>query len=393
MSDGSLLLVVQRYGDVSGGAEAHARMLVDHLKPHLDVEIATTTAADYWTWKSVYPAGEVAIDGVKVRRFPVTRPRARDFRKYERAAYSPLRTLADERAFVEAQGPVVPELLEFLHAHATDYDSVLFFGYLYYPTVKGLPLVPERSVLVPTAHDEPALALASYRRVFHLPRAIAYNTFEERAMVQKRFRNERVSNDILGVGVDVPGDVSAQRFREKFRLEGPLFLYVGRVVESKGCAELFDFWARRAEQGAPPATLVVAGQAEMAVPQRSDVRHLGRISDQDKFDALAACEALVIPSPLESLSLVTLEAWAMGKPTICPERSHVLAGMTKRAGAGLPYRNFSEFREIVALLLERPQLRDALGAAGRAFVARTYTWDRVVETYRDIFAEVRTRLS
>jgi glycosyltransferase involved in cell wall biosynthesis len=96
---------------------------------------------------------------------------------------------------------------------------------------------------------------------------------------------------------------------------------------------------------------------------------------------------------LESLSLVTLEAWAAGRPVIVDARSPVLAGMTRRAGAGLAYRGGSEFAEICELLLDDPALGDRLGRAGADFVARTYTWPRVVETYGDLFAEVRSRLS
>ena len=395
--DGSLLVVVQRYGDVSGGAEAHARQLVDHLAPHLRVEVATTTAADYWTWENVFPAGDTVVGGVPVHRFAVARGRARDFRNRERVAFAPLRTLADERAFVDAQGPHSPELLEFVHARRDDYDGFLFFTYIYEPTAYGVPLVPQRAVLVPTAHDEPAISLSVYRALFHAPRAIAFNTEEERAMVWRRFRNERVPSEIMGVGVELPEGISADRFRRRHGLEGPFFLYVGRVVESKGAGELFDFWARWRDERAPGggpgprATLVVAGHAEMPVPKRDDVRYVGRISHEEKFDAYAACEALVIPSPLESLSLVTLEAWAMAKPNVCPARSRILAGMTRRAGGGLSYRSFAEFAEILTLLLERPELRDSLGAHGRDFVARTYTWPRIVASYRDLFAEVRAR--
>ncbi len=398
--DGSLLVVVQRYGDVSGGAEAHARQLVARLAPHLRVEVATTTAADYWTWQNVFSPGETVVDGVPVHRFPVARGRARDFRAREHAAFAPARTLADERAFVEGQGPHSPDLLEFVHTRRDDYDSFLFFTYIYEPTVYGVPLVPGRAVLVPTAHDEPAISLSVYRPLFHAPRAIAFNSEEERAMVWRRFRNERVSSEVMGVGVELPQDISADRFRQRHGLDGPLLLYVGRVVESKGLGELFDFWARWRDEWtaadgsrARRATLVVAGAAEMPIPRRDDVRYLGHIPDQAKFDAYAACEALVIPSPLESLSMVTLEAWAMGKPTVCPARSRILAGMTRRAGGGLAYASYAEFAEILGLLLERPELRDSLGREGRDFVARTYTWPRIVEAYRDLFAEVRARNS
>lgn len=390
-----LLVVSQRYGDVAGGAEAHARMLVGKLRPHFDVEVATTTALDYWTWENELTAGTQWIDGVAVHRFPVEKRRARLFHSYERRAFAGGHSLGDELAFLDAQGPVTPDLTEFLFRRGREYDHVLFFTYIYWTTVFGLPLVPERAVLVPTAHDEPAIALSMYRRVFHLPRAIAFNTLEERAMVQRRFADQRVPSEVVGVGVDAPASADGDRFRRKLGIEGPFFLYLGRIVESKGVGELFELWARwRTSVGrrtATPATLVLAGHREMPIADRADVRYIGRVSDEDKWDAYAACVAVLVPEALQSLSLVTLEAWSMGTPVVCPRSSNVLASMSRRAGAGLPYRTSEDFAEICELLIERPELRDRLGRSGRDFVARTYTWPVVVEKYLDLFAEVRTR--
>ncbi len=387
----SLLVVVQRYGDVAGGAEAHARQLVGHLKPHLDVEVATTTARDYWTWENAFTAGLTWVDGVPVRRFPVAKPRARLFRTYERRAFAGDHSLRDEEAFLDAQGPVTPGLLEFLFRHGREFDHVLFFTYIYWTTVFGLPVVPDRAVLVPTAHEEPAIALTSYRRVFHLPRAIAFNTQEERAFVHRRFANTRVPNDVVGVGVDVPTDVSADRFRQAHGLEGPLFLYVGRIVESKGVRDLLDLWERWQGSTRTRATLVLAGHREMPIPDRADVRYVGHIDDRSKWDAYAACTALIMPSLLESLSMVTLEAWATAKPALVAARSPVLASMARRADAGVPYRSFAEFAEVCELLVARPEVGRRLGECGRGFVARTYTWPVVVEKYLDLFAESKAR--
>ncbi len=385
----SVLVVVQRYGDVAGGAEAHARMLVNKLRPHLDVEVATTTALDYWTWESELTAGTHWVDGVTVHRFPVERKRARFFHSYERRAFAGGHSLGDELAFLDAQGPVAPDLTEFLFRRGRDYDHVLFFTYIYWTTVFGLPIVPERAVLVPTAHDEPAIGLSMYRRVFHLPRAIAYNTLEERAMVHRRFADQRVPGEVVGVGVDAPAVAQGDRFRRKHGLDGPFFLYLGRIVQSKGVDALLDAWDRWRDKGT--VKLVLAGHQEMPIPARPDVLYVGQIDDADKWDAYAGCTALVVPEALQSLSLVTLEAWSMGTPVVCPTSSNVLASMSRRAGAGLPYRTAPEFAEICALLVERSELRDRLGASGRDFVARTYTWPVVVEKYLDLFAEVRTR--
>ena len=53
-----LLIVVQRYGpEVVGGSESHARTVALRLARTHDVEVATTTALDYWSWAEHYKAG------------------------------------------------------------------------------------------------------------------------------------------------------------------------------------------------------------------------------------------------------------------------------------------------------------------------------------------------
>ena len=138
-------------------------------------------------------------------------------------------------------------------------------------------------------------------------------------------------------------------------------------------------------------TLVLAGQAEMAIPKRPDIVHLGVVSDQEKFDALEAATALAVPEVLSSMSMVTLEAWACAKPVICDTRSPVVWGMARRAGAGLAFQDAAEFGEIVAMLADDDGLAARLGTAGQRFVEHTYTWPRIVGTYLDLFAEVRAR--
>ena len=69
-------VVVQRYGaDINGGAELHARYIAERLARHAEVEVATTCAKDYVTWRNELPAGTEQVNGVTVRRFPVRRER------------------------------------------------------------------------------------------------------------------------------------------------------------------------------------------------------------------------------------------------------------------------------------------------------------------------------
>ena len=91
--------------------------------------------------------------------------------------------------------------------------------------------------------------------------------------------------------------------------------------------------------------LVLVGTPHVPIPKHPRIHHLGFLEDQDKYDAMAAAELLIMPSYLESLSMVALEAWAMGKPVLANAKCDVLQGQCIRSNAGLFYDNFHEFAE------------------------------------------------
>jgi glycosyltransferase involved in cell wall biosynthesis len=373
MTDGlKVLVVVQRYGEeVIGGAESHARLVAERLAARAEVEVATTTALDYWTWAPHYAPGITRFNDVAVRRFPVRDGRAADFKRIEQHVLFERHTLDDEQRFIRAQGPWAPELLEFLHAEGDRYHAVLFYGYLYAPSVLGLPIVPERAILVSTAHDELPLRLAPYRALFHLPRAIGFLTPEERDLVHRVFKNEDVPDEVLGIALEEPPDHDPAALRARHRFAGPLVAYLGQVTPAKGCDELFRHWsAWRDRPGAPDATLVLAGEVRMPIPERRDLVALGRVSEEEKFALLSTADALVLPSHLESLGIVLLEAWQVGTPVLVPAWNAVTAGQVARTGAGLTYRDAASFGEAIESLLRERRSR---GAAGREHVARECT--------------------
>ncbi len=371
MSD--ILIVVQRYGDeVVGGSEGHARVVASRLARTHKVEIATTTAADYWTWAPYYPAGTSEVDGLRVHRFPAE-GRDPEFKAFESKVLSGEHALSDEEEWLRKQGPHSPELLEFLHDEGSGYDAVLFYTYIYEPTARGVPIVPERAALISTAHDEAPLRLAPYRALFHLPRAFGFLTPEERDLVHRTFRNEHIPHETLGLGLDAPGPYDVEAFRAAHQLEGPLVLYLGQVSEGKGCDELLAAWtAHRARPGARATTLVLAGTVRMELPDRRDVVALGRIPATEKYAALAAADALVLPSRFESLGIVLLEAWQVGTPVLVRADNPVTAGQVARSGGGLTYRDADGFGDALDRAIAA---RSALGAAGRAWVERESSWD------------------
>jgi glycosyltransferase involved in cell wall biosynthesis len=95
-----------------------------------------------------------------------------------------------------------------------------------------------------------------------------------------------------------------------------------------------------------------------------------------------------MPSFYESLSMVTLEAWALGRPVLANARCDVLQGQCRRSNGGLFYSTYGEFRESLSLLLGSERLRAALGANGRAYYGANYTWDIIESKYLAILAGI-----
>lgn len=385
-----LAIVVQRYGaDISGGAELHARYIAEHLSRHADVEVLTTCARDYVTWRNDFPAGPDVVNGVPVERFHVERERdLREFGRRQRLVFAQVHSLEDELRWLRSQGPASPDLIERVRRAAAECDYVLLFSARYYQAYHGARAAADRAVLIPTAERDPALGLAIFGPVFRGVRAIMYNSFEERALIHAVAANEEVPGVVVGIGSEIPERVEPDRARQMFSLRNPFVIYVGRIDANKGCAELFDFFLRYAGTSSHELDLVLIGSPVLQIPRHPRIRHLGFVSDQDKFDAIAAAQALVMPSYYESLSMVALEAWALGRPVLANARCDVLLGQCLRSNAGLYYENAAEFAGALDVLVDDVSLANALGRNGREYFARHYSWPVIERKYLDMFSRL-----
>jgi len=423
-----LAFIIQRYGaEVLGGSEQLCRLLAERLALQHDVEVLTTCARDYVTWKNEYPEGVDRIRGVTVRRFASAAERdIESFNKLSEWIDNNPHSRADELEWLKQQGPWCPALIEHLKRHQGQYDVLVFFTYLYATTVLGLEVVPSRSVLVSTAHDEPAIRLGIYKDVFSKPAALCYLTESERRFVQEEFRERPLLEEVTGVGIDIPQhnqyprmparveagdgdeaeagapeadedaspDVPAHLiergvvFRRRHRLYGPVALYGGRIDPGKGCEELLDYFGAYVGAGGE-ATLALMGVKLMSLPEEPYVRFAGLLSDRERLEALEAATVVICPSPYESLSLLALEALAVGTPVLVNARSAVLVEHCVRSNGGLYYADGDEFAECLTLLIRDTRLRTALGRNGRDYIRRHYRWDIVLGKYERIFAKVR----
>ena len=408
-----LAFVVQRYGtEILGGSEYHCRLVAERLAARHQVDVLTTCARDYTTWANDYPEGPDRLRGVTVRRFATSRTRDMgSFNRLSDRLFNERHTPQDELEWLKQQGPWSPGLLDFLERHQHQYDVIVFFTYLYAPTVLGIKVAPSKSLLVPTAHDEPPIRLQMYRDVFAGAAAIAWNTDAERRFVASMFPLRTVAEDVIGCGVELPeGEAMvegerqtasdgvreplpahiegpANAFRRRHRMHEPFALYGGRIEPGKGCEELFEYFRTYVQEGGG-TTLMLMGVKLMPLPEDPHVRFAGTLPDEERFRALEAASVVIVPSPQESLSLLALEAMAVGTPVLVNARSEVLVEHCRRSNAGLYYGDRWEFTEGLKLLMKDAHLRATMGRNGKAYVNKHYRWTSIVRKYERLFQAI-----
>jgi glycosyltransferase involved in cell wall biosynthesis len=377
---------VQRCGrEVNGGAELHCLQVAQHMARYWSTEVLTTCALEYMTWDNFYPEGVEEIGSTSVRRFPVDQPRnVQSFNQLssELHARQSQASLEEQENWMRVQGPISTKLLDYLKTEKDNYDAFIFFGYLYATTYFGLPLVAAKSYLAPLAHDEWPIHFTMWDALFSLPRKLIYNSKAERDFLQRRFPRLELPGQVIGVGIERPQSVQPEQFRRKYRLDDPFLLYVGRIDKSKGCDEIFDYFIRRQNRNGGAEKLILAGSEVMPIPFHDNIVHLGFLTETEKWDAMAACDWLLMPSHYESLSMALLEAWSVGRPGLVNGRCDVLTNHCRLSNGGVWYHTFQEWQSSISIISS--EAKTILGRQGQRYVQCHYSWQRVERDYVDL---------
>ena len=226
---------------------------------------------------------------------------------------------------------------------------------------------------------------------------ICLTTLEADFVLSQGIETERVH--VVGGGVDPQalGRGDAARFRAQHGIDRPFVLFVGALNPQKGAVHLVQGMSRLWEQEYD-ADLVMIGQPmapfqrffdALEMPTQARCHLLGTVSDAVKADALAACELLALPSRTESFGLVFLEAWAASKPVVGARAGAIPAVIDDNVDGLLPpFGDVSALSEAIRSLLDDPERRRAMGAAGREKVAAGYNWDSAAEQIESIYASL-----
>jgi lipopolysaccharide biosynthesis glycosyltransferase/glycosyltransferase involved in cell wall biosynthesis len=381
-----IAIVVHRYGkEIGSGAEYLAMQYAERLSEMFEVHVLTTTCLDYESWDNHYPPGKNAVAGVTVIRFSTEHGRVvEEFAQLSNMQYAKIQcgeptNEATDGQWIDLQGPYCPSLLEYIAKNRDSYEAILFMTYLYYTTVRALPLVAEKAIFFPTAHDEPWIRQTIFQDLFSLPKYFGFLTNEEELFVRGHFHNSYIPGDVIGSGVEFPFNADSQRFRRKYGINTDYIVYIGRIDSSKNCDQMIDYFIQYKNRRSSDLKLVLIGSGAMDISTHTDIVRTGFICEEDKYDGISGALVTICPSKSESLCISLLESLAGRVPVLVNGDCSVLKAHCLISNAGLFYSSRIEFEMCLDYLVSHASERQIMGENGERYVTAHYSWERVIE--------------
>jgi len=387
-----IAIINQRYGqEVNGGSELYTRQIAEHLGQFYDVEVLTSCALDYTTWENYYAPGVQIINGVQVRRFFIEHSRNENvFPGLDAMIHkNPAVSEAVSDAWIEQLGPFCPSLVEYVGVHRDEYHLFIVVTYLYYPAVKSMPLIGDKAIFIPTAHQEPYIHFDMYKKVFTSANAFVFLTDEEKALVESQFQLNNFRYEVMGVGIDVP-EIINDKIIKQFQHQNYI-IYVGRIDEGKDCPRLFQYFREYKKRNSGDLKLILMGKEACCIPADKDIVPMGFVSEEMKFAGIQNARILMLPSKYESLSIAVLEAMQLGTPVLVNGACDVLKGHCTRSNAGLYYKNYFEFETCINYMLFNKALTDQMAVNAKAYINQFFTWDSIMKRFCKLIEELTGR--
>ncbi len=381
---GRLCFVTPRYGDgVVGGSELVVAEAARGLAQRgYEVQLLTTCAQDHYTWANHFPAGSFEDRGVEVLRFATERPRSgARYTAIEARIHDEQRvSVGDELAWIEGRF-TVPGLQRWLRDNGGGVDAIVLSPYLFWTTIYGAALHPERTIVMPCLHDEPEARLRTVQAMLSDSAAVWFLS-EPEHQLGHRLANLSPHHAVVGAAVDPPSGYDPARFRERHGLERPFVLFAGRREDGKGWRSLVSAFGAAVLRHDLPFDLVTVGVGVPFVPRviADRVVDLGYLEPGELPAAFAAAAAYIQPSRNESFSRTIMEAWLAGTPVIATAASEVLTWHCERSGGGLSYGDAFELAECLAFVADEPAAASELAGRGRAYVLEHYRWPVVLDS-------------
>ena len=402
-----LLHVTQRYPPAIGGAEKYIADLSEELsrRGH-QVDVFTSRALDFYTWKNKLPPFE-CLNGVNVYRFRSMQRRSWVWKvlSFGLRNYWRTRSRRYEPFIFVGGGPISPGMFWAMLTRGRRYDLIhlncLVYSHVAYGYWAARWLnVPV--VVTPHAHaGQDVTYNIGYQRdvMFGCDHVIADTAAERGLLLDLGLDPWRVSVGGTGLHPDQyeNGQDQARR-RLGLPQDGFILLFLGRKSDYKGLDVALEAYLALRAQYPEMCFLAVGPETDYSRALWSRYQDvpglhvLGVVSDEEKLAALQACNCLVLPSVGEAFGIVFLEAWIVGRPVI-GARTLAVSAVIQHGQDGFLAApgDAADLAACIARLIADPDLARRMGARGREKVLRRYTIPRIADRVEGIYLRVLRR--
>lgn len=377
------------YGDnISGGAENMLRDLTAELyKKNIPLEILTTCVKEFNSdWNLNYYKEGVYFNknNIPVRRFAV---RKRDTRAFDNVNFKFMNNIPvsyDEekiflREMINSNG-----LYRYIRENSGDYSLFVFIPYMFGTTYHGARLFPEKSIIIPCLHDESYAYMKHFKKTFPEVAGMVFNSTPEKILAEKIYSLQKTKTLVAGIGMNTDIKANPEDFRKKYGINKPFILYSGRKDSGKNINTLIKYFSGYIKENNLKLVLTGGGKTISG----KNIIDLGYVSEQDKYNAMSACEFLCQPSFNESFSLVVMENWLCKRPVLVHEKCEVTRNFVTQANGGLYFGNYPEFKACTDYLLKNKKISEIMGLNGCEYVKNNFNKENVTGKYIDFFKNI-----
>lgn len=260
----------------------------------------------------------------------------------------------------------------------------------------NLPLVTTVHGHDITKHENAATHDPANRRFFdRVDRVIAVSEFIAGQALARGCPEHKLVRHYIGIDLE-------KFTRPKAESEQPSLLFVGRLVEKKGCTYLLQAM-ERLNSRFPDLSLTIIGEGELkaslqqeVIERGLNVTFAGSATSTEIREQLARCWLFVAPSitaasgDSEGLGMVFLEAQALRTPVVSFRSGGLVEAVEDGVSALLSEeKDVAGLASAIATLLEDSSLRREMGAAGRKRVEDHFDVRKQCAELESIYDDLR----
>jgi glycosyltransferase involved in cell wall biosynthesis len=382
-----IVVISPWFGSFAGGAELLARGMSRELNKRGVETIVLTTCSrspyDSW-WQDHYEPAAYDVEGIQTLRFATGKVREPYDAVIRKIRHGKQLSARDQNDFFD-YGINSPDLVDAVGSYLNDDYELIALPYFHGVTHSVINRYPGRISLIPCFHDEAQFYWHATQRLLENARHIFFNSAEEKQLTIKqyglRIGRRIVESVVTGVGVELPGN-GARPDQKNAEVRGSYFIYAGRKERGKNVhllCEWFLDYARKFKQGTK--LLFIGGGDKTLIPNEDCFVDLGFVSEEKKLNLMSHSKGVINLSENESFSIVIMEGWLCGVPSVVSAACPVTTNHVRRCNGGLFVANSDEFLLALKYLEDHEPTRRALGANGRDYLTREFSYDAVLSRY------------